>query len=56
MIRKKSLKELEYQLECWKGELEHSYRREHKIAPSWLYERIHRLEETIRWRKKGEIE
>ena len=44
----RTIEQLRSDLNMWKGELEHSYRKEHKIAPSWLYEKIHRLEEQIR--------
>lgn len=35
-------------LKYWKDTLEYEYRREHKIAPSWLYEKIHNLEKQIK--------
>lgn len=48
MTKQEAIEELLYDLKCWKGLLEHDYRREHKIAPSWLYEKIHHLEKQIK--------
>lgn len=47
-MKERTIKELLSDLKCWKGLLEHDYRREHKIAPSWLYEKIHHLEKQIK--------
>ena len=49
-----TLQHLEYELEYFKGELEYSYRKRHRIAPSWLYERIHHLEKQIKRLKRKE--
>lgn len=47
-MKERTIEEILSDLEYWKGLLEHDYRREHKIAPSWLYEKIHRLEKRIK--------
>ena len=47
-MKERTIEELLSDLKCWKGLLEHDYRREHKIAPSWLYEKIHHLEKQIK--------
>ena len=47
-MKERTINELLSDLKCWKGLLEHDYRREHKIAPSWLYEKIHHLEKQIK--------
>ncbi len=41
-------------LKYWEDTLEYEYRREHKIAPSWLYEKIHNLEKQIK-RKQNDV-
>ena len=53
-MKERTIEELLYDLKCWKGLLEHDYRREHKIAPSWLYEKIHRLEKIIKQEKEND--
>ncbi len=53
-MKTKTIEELLSDLDYWKSLLEHEYRREHKIAPSWLYEKIHLLEDRIRWSKEKE--
>ena len=47
-MKERTIEELLYDLKYCKGLLEYDYRREHKIAPSWLYERIHQLEKQIK--------
>lgn len=47
-MKERTIEELLSDLKCWKGLLEYDYRREHKIAPSWLYEKIHHLEKQIK--------
>ena len=47
-MKEKTIEELLSYLEYLKDLLEYEYRREHRIAPSWLYEKIHRLEERIK--------
>ncbi|MBQ2658609.1 MAG: hypothetical protein IJF87_08590 [Erysipelotrichaceae bacterium] len=47
-MKERTIKEFLSDLEYWKGLLEYEYRREHKIAPSWLYEKIHHLEKQIK--------
>ena len=53
-MKERTIEELLSDLKCWKGLLEHDYRREHKIAPSWLYEKIHRLEKIIKQEKEND--
>ena len=53
-MKVKTVEELHSNLDYLKSLLEHEYRREHKIAPSWLYEKIHLLEDQIRWLKGKE--
>lgn len=47
-MKERTIEELLSDLKYWKGLLEYDYRREHKIAPSWLYEKIHHLEKQIK--------
>ena len=47
-MKERTIEELLSDLEYWEGLLEHDYRREHKIAPSWLYEKIHHLKKQIK--------
>ena len=53
-MKERTIEELLSDLKCWKGLLEHDYRREHKIAPSWLYEKIHRLEKIVKQEKEND--
>lgn len=53
-MKERTIEELLSDLKYWKGLLEYDYRREHKIAPSWLYEKIHHLEKQIK-EKQNEI-
>lgn len=53
-MKERTIEELLSDLKYWKDWLEHDYRREHKIAPSWLYEKIHHLEKQIK-EKQNEI-
>lgn len=53
-MKYRTIEELISDLKYCKCLLKYEYRREHKIAPSWLYERIHQLEKQIK-EKKNEI-
>ena len=53
-MKAKTIEELLAELDYCKSLLEHEYRREHRIAPAWLYEKIHLLEDQIRWLKRKE--
>ena len=51
---KRTIEELLSDLKYCKDILKYEYREEHKIAPSWLYERIHHLEKQIK-EKQNEL-